>query len=71
MPFQQAANYVTETVKGTDATAEKEVNKNVAQSSEAGLGTRAQAAKDAAVNKVDEKKHDTKADVHKGKPRAL
>ncbi|KAJ5729057.1 Glucose-repressible protein [Penicillium malachiteum] len=62
---KNAANYVAETVKGTDATASKEVNKNVAKDSDAGLGTRAQAAKDAVGNKVDEKKHDTKADVHK------
>lgn len=31
------------------------------------MSTRASAAKDALVDKKDEKSHDTKADVHKGK----
>jgi hypothetical protein len=31
------------------------------------VSTRASAAKDALVDKKDEKSHDTKADVHKGK----
>ncbi|KAJ9482116.1 hypothetical protein VN97_g11324 [Penicillium thymicola] len=34
---------------------------------DAKLSTRATAAKDALVDKKDEKSHDTKADVHKGK----
>ncbi|KAJ5633905.1 Glucose-repressible protein [Penicillium herquei] len=62
---KNAANYVAESVQGTGATASKEANKNVAKDSDAGLGTRAQAAKDAVSDKVDETKHDTKADVHK------
>lgn len=37
--------------------ASKEANKNVAKDSDASLGTRAQAAKDAAGDKVDESKH--------------
>ncbi|EPS33578.1 Glucose-repressible protein [Penicillium oxalicum] len=62
---KNAANYVSETIQGTGATAQKETNKNVAKDSDASLGTRAEAAKDAVVNKKDETVHDTKADTHK------
>jgi aspartate oxidase len=37
---KQAANYVTESVKGTGATASKEANKEVAKDNNAGIGTR-------------------------------
>ncbi|KAL8737416.1 MAG: hypothetical protein Q9181_001695 [Wetmoreana brouardii] len=37
----------------------------VAKDSNADIGTRATAAKDAVGDKVDEKKHDTSADLHK------
>merc|ERR1712186_273478 len=62
---KQAANYVSESVKGTGATASKEANKDVAKDNDAGVGTRAQAAKDAVSDKMDETSHNTKADAHK------
>jgi hypothetical protein len=66
--LQQAANYVAETVQGTGAAASKEANKEVAKDSNATLNTRANAAVDALGDKKDEHVHNTKADVHKGKP---
>lgn len=65
--LQNAANYVAESVQGAGATASKEANKNVAKDSDAKVSTRANAAVDALGDKKDEKSHDTKADVHKGK----
>ncbi|KAI9366989.1 glucose-repressible protein Grg1 [Aspergillus egyptiacus] len=62
---KNAANYVSESIQGTGATASKEANKNVAKDDDAKVSTRASAAKDALVDKKDEKSHDTKADVHK------
>ncbi|KAJ5161449.1 hypothetical protein N7492_006841 [Penicillium capsulatum] len=62
---KNAANYVAETVQGTGAEASKESNKHVAKDDNANVTTRAAAAKDALVDKKDEKVHDTKADVHK------
>lgn len=53
-------------MQGTGAQASKETNKQVAKDNDAKLSTRATAAKDAIVDKKDEKSHDTKADVHKG-----
>jgi hypothetical protein len=64
--IQNAANYITETVKGTGAEASKETNKNVAKDDDAKISTRATAAKDALIDKKDEKAHDTKADLNKG-----
>lgn len=58
---------MSESIQGGANESAKEANKNVAKDSDAGLGTRAQAAKDAVVNKKDEKVHDTKAETHKGK----
>lgn len=66
MFLQNAANYVSESVQGGGATASKEANKGVAKDSDASLTSRATAAKDAVVDKKDEKSHDVKADVHKG-----
>ncbi|KAJ6118377.1 hypothetical protein N7471_013844 [Penicillium samsonianum] len=63
---KNAANYAKETVQGTGAEASKETNKNVANDSDAGFGTRESAAKDAFADKKDEKSHDAKADVNKG-----
>lgn len=65
--YQNAVNYVAETVQGGGAEASKETNKHVAKDSDASLGSRATAAKDAVVDKKDEASHNTKADVHKGK----
>ena len=39
----------------------------MAKDSDAGLGSRAEAAKDAVFDKKDEASHNTKADVNKGK----
>ncbi|KAI1503618.1 glucose-repressible gene protein [Biscogniauxia marginata] len=63
--IQNAANYVSDTVKGAANTASKEGNKEVAKDNNASLGTRATAAKDAVGDKVDEKKYNTSADVNK------
>ncbi|SLM36432.1 Glucose-repressible protein Grg1 [Lasallia pustulata] len=62
---KNAASYVSESVQGGGATASKEANKNVAKDSDASLTSRASAAKDAAGDKMDETKHNTKADVDK------
>ncbi|KAI4176306.1 MAG: hypothetical protein LQ343_001044 [Gyalolechia ehrenbergii] len=63
--LKNVGNQVSETVQGATSTASKETNKNVAKDDQAPLGTRAEAAKDAVGDKVDETKHDTKADTHK------
>lgn len=63
---QNAANYVTESVKGSGHETSKEANKNVAKDSDVGIGTRASAAKDALKDKSKEEKHDAKAEAHKG-----
>ncbi|KAI1466431.1 glucose-repressible gene protein [Daldinia caldariorum] len=63
--ISNAANYVSDTVKGATSTASKEGNKEVAKDNNANLSTRATAAKDALGDKVDEKKHNTSADVNK------
>jgi hypothetical protein len=62
---RNTVNYVKESVAGAGSTASKEANKNVAKDSHAPLDTRAQAGFDAIGDKVDEQKHDRKADVHK------
>ncbi|KAK4929975.1 Glucose-repressible protein [Elasticomyces elasticus] len=63
--IKNAANYVSESISGAGATASKEANKNVAKDSNAGIGTRLNAAGDALSDKVDESGHNAKADVHK------
>jgi hypothetical protein len=68
---QNAANYVSETVQGTGSEASKEANKSVAKDNDASIGSRATAAKDAVGDKLDQSSHNTKADVHKGKPPSL
>lgn len=65
MPPRNAANYVSESIQGAGAGASKEANKQVAKDGNASLGTRAQAAGDAISDKLDEHKHDAKADLHK------
>jgi hypothetical protein len=67
LPFQNAANYVSESVQGAGSQASHEANKQVAKDSDASVGSRATAAKDAVSDKFDQKSHDTKADAHKGK----
>jgi len=47
--------------------ASKEGNKQVAKDSDASIGTRASAAKDAASDKIDESSNSASADLHKEK----
>ncbi|TQS31476.1 hypothetical protein Golomagni_08240 [Golovinomyces magnicellulatus] len=63
--IKQGANYVAESVQQATSGASKEANKNVAKDSNAGAGTRLNAAKDALGDKVDESKHDAKGEAHK------
>ncbi|KAI4598903.1 Glucose-repressible protein [Pestalotiopsis sp. 9143b] len=63
--INNAANYVADTVKGAASTGSKEANKQVAKDGNADVSTRLSAGKDAIGDKVDEKKHNTSADVHK------
>ncbi|EKJ72103.1 hypothetical protein NXS19_005532 [Fusarium pseudograminearum] len=63
--LKQGVNYVAETVQQATSGASKEANKQVAKDSDAPIGTRASAAKDALSDKADEKTHEGKADVHK------
>ncbi|KAH0493868.1 hypothetical protein TgHK011_000514 [Trichoderma gracile] len=63
--IKQGANFVGEKVQQATSGASKEANKNVAKDSDAPIGTRASAAKDALGDKVDESKHDTKGEAHK------
>lgn len=47
---------------------QQEGNKEIAKgNTDASLGTRAEAAKDAVSDKLDESKHDSKAELHKQK----
>ncbi|KAK0385383.1 hypothetical protein NLU13_7859 [Sarocladium strictum] len=62
---KQAVNYVSETVQGAVSGASKETNKEIAKDSNASIGTRASAAKDALGDKMDESAHNNKAEVHK------
>ncbi|CAF3499469.1 hypothetical protein SNK03_005059 [Fusarium graminearum] len=63
--LKQGVNYVAETVQQAASGASKETNKQVAKDSNAPIGTRASAAKDALSDKADEKTHEGKASVHK------
>jgi len=85
--IKNAANYVTESVKGASSEASKEAHKvcrppeshpsllasindtdapkAVAKDPEAPLSSRASAAKEAVGDKVEETRHETKADVSK------
>ncbi|KHO01784.1 glucose repressible protein Grg1 [Metarhizium album ARSEF 1941] len=62
---KQAANYVSETVQGAVSGASHEANKEVAKDSNADVGTRLTAAKDAVGDKINQNAHDGKAEVHK------
>ncbi|GAO17421.1 uncharacterized protein UV8b_06146 [Ustilaginoidea virens] len=62
---KQAANYVSETVQGAVSGASHEANKEVAKDSNVSAGTRLSAAKDAVGDKLEQKGHDSKAEVHK------
>ncbi|KAF7122564.1 hypothetical protein CNMCM5793_000589 [Aspergillus hiratsukae] len=63
--IKQGVNYVSESVKQATSGTSKETNKQVAKDSDAPIGTRASAAKDALGDKADEHKHDAKAEAHK------
>ncbi|KJZ80552.1 Glucose-repressible protein [Hirsutella minnesotensis 3608] len=63
--IKQGANYVAETVQQATSGASKEANKQVAKDSDASIGTRASAAKDALGDKASESKHDAKSEAHK------
>ncbi|KAF3057777.1 glucose-repressible protein Grg1 [Trichoderma afarasin] len=63
--IKQGANYVGEKVQQATSGASKETNKQVAKDSDAPVGTRASAAKDALGDKMDESKHDAKGEAHK------
>ncbi|KIW75437.1 hypothetical protein Z517_10178 [Fonsecaea pedrosoi CBS 271.37] len=55
--IKNTANYVGDKVNEATSGASKEANKNVAKDSDASLGTRASAAKDAVGDKIDESKN--------------
>ncbi|KAI9877517.1 MAG: Glucose-repressible protein [Pleopsidium flavum] len=63
--IKNAGQYVSESVQGTGAEASKRANKEVAKDSDASLGNRATAAKDAMGDKMDETSHNTKASTNK------
>ncbi|KAI8658439.1 hypothetical protein NCS55_01120300 [Fusarium keratoplasticum] len=63
--IKQGANYVAEKAQEATSGTSKEANKQVAKDSDASLGTRASAAKDAIGDKAQEKKHEGKGEAHK------
>ncbi|OAR00064.1 hypothetical protein LLEC1_06495 [Akanthomyces lecanii] len=63
--IKQGANYVSEQVQKATAGTSKEANKEVAKDSNANVGTRLGAAKDAVSDKAKESGHDAKAEGHK------
>ncbi|ATY58311.1 glucose repressible protein Grg1 [Cordyceps militaris CM01] len=63
--IKQGANYVSEQVQKATSGTSKEANKEVAKDSNANVGTRLSAAKDAVGDKVNESGHDAKAEAHK------
>jgi hypothetical protein len=66
--FQNAAQYVSETVQGAAATSSKEANKEQAKGNVPGkdsIGDRVSGALDAGSDKINEKKHETSASANK------
>ncbi|KAK2601807.1 hypothetical protein QQS21_004691 [Conoideocrella luteorostrata] len=63
--LKQGANYVSEQTKKAVSGGSKEANKNTAKNSDAPVGTRASAAKNALSDKASETGHDAKAEGHK------
>ncbi|KAL6248957.1 hypothetical protein RBB50_004020 [Rhinocladiella similis] len=63
--IKNTANFVSDKVNEATSGASKEANKNVAKDSDASLGTRASAAKDALGDKVDESKNSASAEGNK------
>ncbi|KIW71667.1 hypothetical protein PV04_03806 [Phialophora macrospora] len=64
---KNAANYVGDKAQQATSSVSKEGNKEVAKDSDASLGTRASAAKDAVGDKVDETSHSASAEGNKQK----
>ncbi|RMZ86011.1 hypothetical protein DV737_g182, partial [Chaetothyriales sp. CBS 132003] len=62
---KNAVNYVSDKVSEATSGASHEANKAVAKDSNASLGTRATAAKDAISDKFDENKSAASAEVNK------
>ncbi|RDW91207.1 glucose-repressible protein Grg1 [Coleophoma crateriformis] len=63
--IKHAGKYVTEKLAGAGAEGSKKANKEIAKDSHATVGTCAEAAKDAIIDKKDETKHKAKAEGHK------
>ncbi|KAK4937948.1 hypothetical protein LTR10_021513 [Elasticomyces elasticus] len=63
--IKNTANYVGDKANEMTSGASKEANKNVAKDSDASMGTRASAAKDALGDKVDESKNSASAEGNK------
>ncbi|KAF5025911.1 hypothetical protein F66182_2030 [Fusarium sp. NRRL 66182] len=63
--IKNAANAAGEKVNELASGASKETNKEVAKDSNAPVGTRASAAKDALSDKADESKHGAKSTANK------
>ncbi|KFY38804.1 hypothetical protein V495_00345 [Pseudogymnoascus sp. VKM F-4514 (FW-929)] len=63
--LKQGANYVSEQAQKATSGTSKEANKEVAKDNNSAMGTRASAAKDAVGDKINESKHDGKAEAHK------
>lgn len=57
--------FASEQVQKATSGTSKEANKEVAKDSNANVGTRLSAAKDAVGDKVNESGHDAKAEAHK------
>ncbi|CEH14691.1 Glucose-repressible protein Grg1 [Ceraceosorus bombacis] len=64
---KDAVNNVSETIQGKGHEASAEANKGVAKDSNASLGNRAEAAKDYVGDKIDQNKHEGKAELHEQK----
>lgn len=67
LPVTLSSNYVSDSVSQATSAVSKEGNKEVAKDSDASLGTRASAAKDALGDKMDESKNSASADLNKEK----
>ncbi|KAK3903760.1 glucose-repressible protein Grg1 [Staphylotrichum tortipilum] len=65
--LKNAGSYVADKVQGAASSLSKEANKDVAKDSNAGIGTRLQAAGDAIGDKADEMKHNSQAELNKQK----
>ncbi|KAJ9612364.1 hypothetical protein H2200_003961 [Cladophialophora chaetospira] len=63
--IKDTANYVGDKASELTSGASKEANKNVAKDSDASLGTRASAGKDAVSDKLDESKNSASATANK------